>query len=114
MAQPAGDHQLRPILGTFLRELQTNATQQAASQYMRFCRPDAESLLAENDFQRLAILQPGRPGARVADEAVRAQYRRCGCQGDRRLQIHYRASPLLPTARRTAGLTLNCRTDAEC
>jgi pimeloyl-ACP methyl ester carboxylesterase len=39
---------------TFLRELQHNPAQQAASAYMNFlARPDAETLLAENDFARL-------------------------------------------------------------
>src|SRR5947209_15294174 len=36
---------------TMLRELQHSRVQQAASAYMNFlCRPDAEALLAENDF----------------------------------------------------------------
>ena len=39
---------------TFLRELQHSPAQQAASAYMNFLiRPDAENLLAENDFTRL-------------------------------------------------------------
>lgn len=39
---------------TYLRELQRNPAQQAASAYMNFlCRPDAEQLLAANDFARL-------------------------------------------------------------
>ena len=39
---------------TFLRGLQTSPTQQAASAYMNFLtRPDAEALLAEDDFARL-------------------------------------------------------------
>ena len=39
---------------TFARELQTNPAQQAASAYMNFLiRPDAQALLAENDFARL-------------------------------------------------------------
>eukprot|EP01034_Spumella_vulgaris_P043941 gene43941-54601_t len=43
-----------PHPGAFLRELQSNPAQQAASQYMHFlCRPDAQALLAENDFERL-------------------------------------------------------------
>ena len=41
-----------PHPATFLRELQNNPVQQAASAYMNFlCRPDAEALLAENDFR---------------------------------------------------------------
>jgi pimeloyl-ACP methyl ester carboxylesterase len=43
-----------PHPATFLRELRANPAQQAASAYMNFlCRPDAEALLAENDFARL-------------------------------------------------------------
>ena len=43
-----------PHPGTFLRELQHSPAQQAASAYMNFLiRPDAESLLAEDDFRRL-------------------------------------------------------------
>ena len=39
---------------TFARELQRSPAQQAASAYMNFLvRPDAEALLAENDFARL-------------------------------------------------------------
>ena len=42
-----------PHPATFLRELRHSAAQQAASTYMNFlCRPDAESLLAEDDFRR--------------------------------------------------------------
>eukprot|EP01034_Spumella_vulgaris_P014783 gene14783-18890_t len=43
-----------PHPGAFVRELSHNAAQQAGSQYMHFlCRPDAEALLAEDDFRRL-------------------------------------------------------------
>ena len=43
-----------PHPGTFLRELKSNPKQQAASAYMNFLiRPDAEKLLAEDDFRRL-------------------------------------------------------------
>lgn len=43
-----------PHPGTFLRELKSNAKQQAASAYMNFLiRPDAEALLAADDFRRL-------------------------------------------------------------
>ena len=70
-----------PHPGAFLRELQTNAAQQAASQYMHFlCRPDAESLLAENDFQRLFAFFNTPEGHAPAwlTEAVRAQYQQVG------------------------------------
>ena len=43
-----------PHPGTFLRELKSNPKQQAASAYMNFLiRPDAEALLAADDFRRL-------------------------------------------------------------
>ena len=43
-----------PHPGTFLRELKCNPKQQAASAYMNFLiRPDAEALLAADDFRRL-------------------------------------------------------------
>ena len=43
-----------PHPGTFLRELQHSPAQQAASAYMNFLiRPDAEALLAEDDFRRM-------------------------------------------------------------
>ena len=100
-----------PHPGTFLRELQTSPKQQAASAYMNFLiRPDAEALLAQDDFRRLfefftnvgATTRSG--GAAWLTDAVRAQYRavwsgpagsppgaglRGGCN-------YYRASPLRP------------------
>lgn len=98
-----------PHAGTFLRELQTSPEQQAASAYMNFLvRPDAEALLAENDYQRLwklfanmGAVDGPRPWL---TEAVKARYRdawqdppgsplgtglRGGCN-------YYRASPLRP------------------
>jgi ABC-type sulfate transport system substrate-binding protein len=43
-----------PHPGTFLRELKTNPAQQAASAYMNFLiRPDAEQLLAQDDYRCL-------------------------------------------------------------
>jgi pimeloyl-ACP methyl ester carboxylesterase len=91
-----------PHPGTFLRELQHSPAQQAASAYMNFLiRPDAEALLAENDFRRLwqfltngSDPQAGTP-AWLTDD-VRDQYRavwRAGLTGGCNL---YRASPLRP------------------
>ena len=92
-----------PHPATFLRELQHNPEQQAASAYMNFlCRPDAEAMLAENDFARMwpwfAELGTGdaaRGGGWLTD-SVMDQYRavwqtslRGGCN-------LYRASPLRP------------------
>ncbi len=103
-----------PHPGTFLRELKYNPVQQAASAYMNFLiRPDAEALLAEDDFRRLwrflentgsdtdassASVGVGAPTHRPAwlTDAVRAQYREvwsAGLTGGCNL---YRASPLRP------------------
>jgi pimeloyl-ACP methyl ester carboxylesterase len=93
-----------PHPATFLRELQRNPQQQAASAYMNFlCRPDAERLLAETDFARLwpffvnmGATDPSHPGGGWLTEAVKEQYRavwRAGLTGGCN---YYRASPLRP------------------
>jgi pimeloyl-ACP methyl ester carboxylesterase len=84
-----------PHPATFLRELRGNAAQQAASAYMNFLRrPDAEVLLAANDYARLwrffgeaAWLTPERR------EQFRAAWRSGGLNGPLN---YYRASPLHP------------------
>lgn len=90
-----------PHPGPFLRELQQSPSQQAASAYMNFLiRPDAEALLAEDDFRRLweFFINMGAvdgPHAWLTD-AVKAQYReiwRAGLTGPLNF---YRASPLRP------------------
>ncbi len=88
-----------PHPGAFLRELQHNAAQQAASQYMHFlCRPDAEALLAENGYQRLFGFFDTREHRAPAwlTEAVRTQYRALWSQGLAGACNYYRASPLRP------------------
>lgn len=88
-----------PHPGAFLRELQHSPAQQAASQYMHFlCRPDAEALLAENDFHRLfAFFNTGSGNAPAwLTDAVRAQYRTLWQQGLTGACNYYRASPLRP------------------
>ena len=86
-----------PHPATFLRELKGNADQQAASAYMTFlCRPDAEQLLAEDDFRRLWPFL-GEPSWLTA--AVRDQYRQAWSNQGRQLTgplNYYRASPLRP------------------
>jgi len=93
-----------PHPATFLRELQHSPQQQAASAYMNFlCRPDAERLLAENDFARLwpmfenmGAADTGREGGGWLTAPVRDQYRaiwRAGLTGGCN---YYRASPLRP------------------
>ncbi len=90
-----------PHPGTFLRELKSNPAQQAASAYMNFLvRPDAEALLAQDDYRRLwEFLTRSQKGdqhpAWLTDE-VKAQYRGvwdAGLSGGCNL---YRASPLRP------------------
>jgi pimeloyl-ACP methyl ester carboxylesterase len=90
-----------PHPGTFLRELQHSPAQQAASAYMNFLiRPDAEALLAEDDFRRLwefftAMGAADGPHAWLT-EAVKAQYRAVWSQGLTGPCNYYRASPLRP------------------
>jgi epoxide hydrolase 4 len=90
-----------PHPGTFLRELQSSPTQQAASAYMNFLiRPDAEKLLAEDGYRRLFEFFTNMFAASgshdwLTDE-VKAQYRSVwdhGLTGGCNL---YRASPLRP------------------
>lgn len=88
-----------PHPGSFLRELQNNPAQQAASQYMHFlCRPDAEALLAEDGFRRLFAFFDAPDGSAPAwlTEGVRAQYRALWQQGLTGACNYYRASPLRP------------------
>lgn len=90
-----------PHPGTFLRELNHNPAQQAASAYMNFLiRPDAEQLLAQDDYRRLwEFLTHTKSGNQPPDwltDAVKAQYRavwNAGLHGGCNL---YRASPLRP------------------
>ena len=86
-----------PHPATFLRELRHNPEQQRASAYMNFlCRPDAEALLAENDYARLwpFLQEPG--GSAWLDEAMRARYRAVWSTGLVGGLNYYRASPLRP------------------
>lgn len=88
-----------PHPGTFLRELQTSPAQQVASAYMNFLiRPDAEALLAANDFQRMWPFFNAPDGAAPAwlDDAARAQYRATWSAGLTGGCNYYRASPLRP------------------
>jgi len=90
-----------PHPGTFLRELQHNPVQQKASAYMNFlCRPDAEALLAENDFARLwpffTSMGADSSGRGWLTEAVKDQYRAAWGQGLTGPLNYYRASPLRP------------------
>ena len=88
-----------PHPGAFLRELQHSPAQQAASQYMHFlCRPDAEALLAEDDFRRLFAFfnTPDGSAPDWLTPAVRAHYRDLWQRGLNGACNYYRASPLRP------------------
>lgn len=87
-----------PHPATFLRDLKADAEQQAASAYMNWlCRPEAEQLLAEDDYRRLTggFLQ----GAAWFTPALQARYREAWANEGRGLTgplNYYRASPLRP------------------
>jgi pimeloyl-ACP methyl ester carboxylesterase len=90
-----------PHPGTFLRELQSSPEQQAASAYMNFLiRPDAEVLLAEDDYRRLwaFFTNMGAVDGPYAwlTEDVKAKYREVWSQGLTGALNYYRASPLRP------------------
>ncbi len=104
-----------PHPATFLRELQHSPAQQAASSYMNFlCRPDAEALLAEDDFRRLwrlfgdagasELLVASRPGGGWLTEAVKAQYREVWRAGLTGPCNYYRASPLRPPTEQNSAV----------
>jgi pimeloyl-ACP methyl ester carboxylesterase len=101
-----------PHPAKFLHGLQHVPAQQAASAYMNFlCRPDAEVLLAENDFARLwpfftnmGASDASRPGAGWLTEAVRERYREVWRAGLRGGCNYYRASPLRPPTADDAGI----------
>lgn len=90
-----------PHPGTFLRELQHSPAQQAASAYMNFLiRPDAEALLAADDYLRLwgffTAFAAGDSDHTWLTEAVKAQYRGVWQHGLTGPLNYYRASPLRP------------------
>jgi epoxide hydrolase 4 len=97
-----------PHPGTFLRELQGSHTQQASSAYMNFLiRPDAEKLLAEDDYRRLwefftNMFAATGQHAWLTD-AVKTQYRSVWDHGLTGGCNYYRASPLRPPTASDAG-----------
>ncbi len=90
-----------PHPATFARELRHNPAQEQASAYMHFlARPDAEALLAQDDYRRLwpffVLMGEGAEGHAWLTEAVRQQYRdlwEWGLAGGCNL---YRVTPLKP------------------
>ena len=99
-----------PHPGTFLRELKSNPRQQAASAYMNFLiRPDAQDLLAADDYRRLWAFLTNPGGAPWLTDAVKACYREVWDRGLNGGLNYYRASPLRPpsaTDPAAAGLEL--------
>jgi epoxide hydrolase 4 len=93
-----------PHPGTFLRELKSSASQQAASAYMNFLiRPDAEALLREDDYRRLWAFFTSWGGAPWLTEAVKQQYREVWDASLTGGLNYYRASPLRPARPEDAG-----------
>jgi pimeloyl-ACP methyl ester carboxylesterase len=104
-----------PHPATFLRELRGNPAQQRSSAYMNFlCRPDAEALLAANDFARLwpfftnmGAADATHPGGGWLTEPAKQRYRDVWSRGLRGGCNYYRASPLRPpTSPTDAVMTL--------
>ncbi len=86
-----------PHPGTFLRELQSSASQQAASAYMNFLiRPDAEALLREDDYRRLWAFFTNWGGAPWLTDELKQQYRDVWDASLTGGLNYYRASPLRP------------------
>ena len=84
-----------PHPAAFVRELRDDPAQQAASAYMTYLiRPDAEALLAADDFARLRSFLRS-PWWAIDDAQLRAftQVWQCGLTG---ALNYYRASPLRP------------------
>ena len=87
-----------PHPGTFLRELQSNPEQQAASAYMNFLiRPDAEELLREDGYRRMWEIFTRWGGAPWLTDAIKEQYRAVWDASLTGGLNYYRASPLRPT-----------------
>jgi len=90
-----------PHPGTFARELQNDPEQQAASAYMNFlARPDAEALLAADDYRRMwpffLGMKAGPEGFGWLTEEVKNQYRELWDFGLTGACNLYRVTPLKP------------------
>lgn len=109
-----------PHPGPFLKALQSDSAQQAASAYMNFLvRPDAAEQLAANDFERLLGFLDGHdselpsltqaPGAHPGEPArwlkpeVKERYRQTWRHGLQGGLNYYRASPLRPATAQDPG-----------
>ncbi|MDC6166550.1 alpha/beta fold hydrolase [Paucibacter sp. XJ19-41] len=93
-----------PHPGTFLRELQLNPAQREASAYMNWlCRPDAEALLAADDYARMWPFFTEMGGAAGLSDEVRQRYRDVWDQGLSGPLNYYRASPMRPPTAEDPG-----------
>ncbi|GAC1390185.1 MAG: alpha/beta hydrolase [Variovorax sp.] len=92
-----------PHPGTFARELRDNPAQQQASAYMNFlARPDAEALLAADDYRRMwrffTLMKAGTDGFGWLTDAVKDRYRAVWDAGLTGACNLYRVTPLKPAA----------------
>jgi pimeloyl-ACP methyl ester carboxylesterase len=90
-----------PHPGTFARELQQSPTQQQASAYMNgLARPDAEALLAADDYRRMwsffTTMKAGADGHGWLTDAVKDRYRAVWNAGLTGACNLYRVTPLKP------------------
>jgi pimeloyl-ACP methyl ester carboxylesterase len=86
-----------PHPATFARELRSNEQQQRASAYMNFlCRPDAQQLLAADDYARMWPFFEHMGGRAWLTPELRDQYRALWAMGLEGPLNYYRASPLRP------------------
>ena len=90
-----------PHPGTFARELRENPAQQQASAYMNFlARPDAEALLAKEDYKRMwpffTLMNAGPEGFGWLTEAEKDKYRAVWNLGLTGACNLYRVTPLKP------------------
>jgi pimeloyl-ACP methyl ester carboxylesterase len=106
-----------PHPGPFLKALQNDPAQQAASTYMNFLvQPDAAAKLAAHDFERLFGFLTGQdsslaslsrqavsPAPSWLTPAIKAQYRRVWQHGLQGGLNYYRASPLRPATATDPG-----------
>jgi epoxide hydrolase 4 len=95
-----------PHPAIFQRDLTHNAAQQQASAYMNFFRlPKAESVLSENDFARLFVMNAGWGGKPWMTDADKQAYTEAWSQPGALTGglNYYRASPLHPPMEGDAG-----------
>lgn len=101
-----------PHPAAFIRELRDKPAQRAASAYMNFlCRPDAEVLLAADDFRRLwpFLASPWW----TPNESDRERYREVWRGGLTGALNYYRASPIRPPIEEDDALSRLAMADTD-